>query len=68
MTIKTLCKVKLDRWRFAVINPPRKWKGKPPAIPGFQTVKDSFVHQQTKIGTYGRVRSLGRVHTIVKPR
>ena len=60
------CTAKLDRWRFAVLESPQKWQGRPPSIPGFQIVKDSFVRQQTKVGTYGRVRSMENPKTGTK--
>jgi hypothetical protein len=61
-----LCTAMLDRWRFAVVGSTGRWQGKRPSIPGFHITRDSFVRQQTKVGTYGRVRSLENPKTGTK--
>ncbi len=48
-----MCHVQLDRIQFV-----SKFAWKPPAIPGFVTVKDTFVRPQTDGPTYRRVRRL----------
>jgi hypothetical protein len=64
---KANCKVRLDRLRFVCPRDGFESVGKPPAVPGFKVVADTFVRRRKgKIHTYKRVRRLENPKTGTK--